>query len=414
MSRRRGEFEHRTSLFEGAYRAWSHLGNLDPADVFSKSVTELDPLNMKSNACAASTTQTTAAAALAAATKEMDDDDDSKDEYSDDSEIKNVSNEEAPTTKNDWRYEPLPRSGLEHPFVRSILNPWLGKDAEVPAEVEQGLATLRNWWQHRRKGERRSALNALGTEKMRGVVDGYTRHFFRLALELVRRDKAHPPKSLLQKMGGPKSERNRRFKPAKLGMKEHNEDETEVSAIMTAMAGTRGTDSLRSSFTTPSLAGPLGLGLGGLGTGTLSGGADELARERNLALLAGLGGGANALSGLDISTSSSSTIELLLAQQQQRQNVAGSAGLEALELAQLARQRQFLAATSVLSPLEQLHLLQRQRQLALLGAGYPSPLSSLAPASAVGISHYSPPSWLLEPVTREQAVEVDEKPSRSA
>jgi hypothetical protein len=33
MSRRTGEFEHRTSIFEGAFRAWSHLGGLKPADL---------------------------------------------------------------------------------------------------------------------------------------------------------------------------------------------------------------------------------------------------------------------------------------------------------------------------------------------------------------------------------------------
>ncbi len=44
MSRRRGEFEHRTSIFEGAYRAWSHLGGLEPEDLEDKSTAELDPL----------------------------------------------------------------------------------------------------------------------------------------------------------------------------------------------------------------------------------------------------------------------------------------------------------------------------------------------------------------------------------
>lgn len=44
MSRRRGEFEHRTSIFEGAFRAWSHLGGLDPLDLESKPAAELDPL----------------------------------------------------------------------------------------------------------------------------------------------------------------------------------------------------------------------------------------------------------------------------------------------------------------------------------------------------------------------------------
>lgn len=44
MSRRRGEFEHRTSIFEGAFRAWSHLGGLDPIDLETKPAAELDPL----------------------------------------------------------------------------------------------------------------------------------------------------------------------------------------------------------------------------------------------------------------------------------------------------------------------------------------------------------------------------------
>jgi len=44
MSRRRGEFEHRTSLFEGASRAWSHLGGLEPHALENKSASDLDPL----------------------------------------------------------------------------------------------------------------------------------------------------------------------------------------------------------------------------------------------------------------------------------------------------------------------------------------------------------------------------------
>ena len=45
MSRRRGEFEHRTSIFEGAFRAWSHLGGIDPVDLENKTIADLDPLN---------------------------------------------------------------------------------------------------------------------------------------------------------------------------------------------------------------------------------------------------------------------------------------------------------------------------------------------------------------------------------
>ena len=44
MSRRRGEFERRTSIFEGAFRAWSHLGGLEPEDLENKPAVDLDPL----------------------------------------------------------------------------------------------------------------------------------------------------------------------------------------------------------------------------------------------------------------------------------------------------------------------------------------------------------------------------------
>jgi len=53
----------------------------------------------------------------------------------------------------------------------------LGPDADNDA-IQLGLTTLRTWWQHRRKGESGSAVAALSTEKMKGVVEGYTRHFF--------------------------------------------------------------------------------------------------------------------------------------------------------------------------------------------------------------------------------------------
>lgn len=60
-----------------------------------------------------------------------------------------------------------------------------------------GLTTLRTWWQHRRKGESVSAIAALGTEKMKGVVEGYTRHFFTLAHCIVVNDRVQPPRGLL-------------------------------------------------------------------------------------------------------------------------------------------------------------------------------------------------------------------------
>ena len=103
------------------------------------------------------------------------------------------------STRREFPYEPLPRSGLAHPFVQAILSPWLGPDADQDA-IQLGLTTLRTWWQHRRKGESGSAIVALGTEKMTGVVDGYTRHFFNLAHCLIVNDKEQPPRTLQGKM----------------------------------------------------------------------------------------------------------------------------------------------------------------------------------------------------------------------
>ena len=101
--------------------------------------------------------------------------------------------------RREYPYEPLPRSGLAHPYVQAILSPWLGPDADNEA-IQLGLTTLRTWWQHRRKGESGSAVAALGTEKMKGVVEGYTRHFFTLAHCLVVNDKEQPPRTLHTKM----------------------------------------------------------------------------------------------------------------------------------------------------------------------------------------------------------------------
>jgi len=164
MSRRRGEFEHRTSIFEGAFRAWSHLGGLEPEDLESKPASELDPLTTPIE----------------------------KDGRM--SKKKVADNEK----RREYPYEPLPRSGLAHPYVQAILSPWLGPDADNEA-IQLGLTTLRTWWQHRRKGESGSAIAALGTEKMKGVVEGYTRHFFTLAHCLVMNDKEQPPRTLQTK-----------------------------------------------------------------------------------------------------------------------------------------------------------------------------------------------------------------------
>mmetsp|Transcript_133565 Transcript_133565/g.198613 ORF Transcript_133565/g.198613 Transcript_133565/m.198613 type:complete len:701 (+) Transcript_133565:262-2364(+) len=172
MSRRRGEFEHRTSIFEGAFRAWSHLGGLDPEDLESKSVADLDPL-----------------------TNPIESDSRLSGKKGDKEGALNPNG----SKRRIYPYEPLPRSGLAHPYVQAILSPWLGPDADNDA-IQLGLTTLRTWWQHRRKGESGSAIAALGTEKMKGVVEGYTRHFFTLSHCLIMNDKEQPPRSLHAKM----------------------------------------------------------------------------------------------------------------------------------------------------------------------------------------------------------------------
>lgn len=174
MSRRRGEFEHRTSIFEGAFRAWSHLGGLDPEILQSKSASELDPLS-----------------------NPIENDSRLTKKGGKDNDMGNEN--ENGGKRRIYPYEPLPRSGLAHPYVQAILSPWLGPDADNDA-IQLGLTTLRTWWQHRRKGESGSAVAALGTEKMKGVVEGYTRHFFTLAHCLVVNDKEQPPRSLHGKM----------------------------------------------------------------------------------------------------------------------------------------------------------------------------------------------------------------------
>ncbi len=202
MSRRRGEFEHRTSIIEGDFRAWSHLGGLDPEQVTTKPATELDPLTNPI--------------------------------INDPRTTNGNSKNPDGSPRREYPYEPLPRSGLAHPYVQAILSPWyvcilyfllpmsssharlinffcllisysfqtlfrLGPEADNEA-IQLGLTTLRTWWQHRRKGESGSAIAALGTEKMKGVVEGYTRHFFTLAHCIVVNDKVQPPRGLHAKM----------------------------------------------------------------------------------------------------------------------------------------------------------------------------------------------------------------------
>jgi hypothetical protein len=91
MSRRRGEFEHRTTIFEGAFRAWSHLGGLDPEELESKSSSDLDPLTNPIINDARLTNK-----------QQMHNDHVTTDG----------------SARREYPYEPLPRAGLAHPFVQ--------------------------------------------------------------------------------------------------------------------------------------------------------------------------------------------------------------------------------------------------------------------------------------------------------
>jgi len=221
MSRKKAEFEHRTSIFEGAYRAWSCLGGLKPIDLETKSVSELDPLTnplQSDNRCI-----------TGKPVKRQPNNNNSN--ISNNSNINNsnkntANNNSDPELDNNfdynfmqgrkiYPYEPLPRSGLAHPFVQAILSPWLGTDAKEE-EVIVGLTTLRTWWQHRRRGENGSAIIALSTPHMRIVVDSYMQHFFHLVHGLVTKDEEQPPRTLMIQMNERKKSRKKKISKKRL------------------------------------------------------------------------------------------------------------------------------------------------------------------------------------------------------
>jgi hypothetical protein len=86
-NRRHPEFVHKTTIFEGAFRAWSHLGGLDPEDLESKPSEDLDPLT---NPIVNDRRLTG----------------------------KHTQNKPEGSSRREYPYEPLPRAGLSHPFVQ--------------------------------------------------------------------------------------------------------------------------------------------------------------------------------------------------------------------------------------------------------------------------------------------------------
>ena len=191
MSRRGKEFSHRTAIFEGAFRAWSHLGGLSLAILDKRTVQELDPTTF------------------------VVVNDDRLDKIS--SPIRKSSPTNLPPVdsgsnhRREFAYETLPRSGLLHPFVKAVLSSWLGSAGVDHEALEIGLGTLRTWWQHRRKGENKTAVRTLdSSDKMRDTLDRYTRHFFELAHRQVMAGVEAPPTLKKKLYGREKKRRNLR------------------------------------------------------------------------------------------------------------------------------------------------------------------------------------------------------------
>lgn len=178
MSRREKEFNNRTAIFEGAYRAWSHLGGLTPEILEARTMEELEP----------STFILTDDPRLSQTPPSIQFRSDSPDG----------------SARREIAHEVLPKSGLLHPFVKSILAHWLAPPTDRET-LEFGLATLRTWWQHRRKGENKTFLKALqGNEKLQLLLSDYTRSFFFIAYSLVMGDSLEGPRTLNKRMQGHK------------------------------------------------------------------------------------------------------------------------------------------------------------------------------------------------------------------
>merc|ERR1712129_605278 len=131
----------------------AHLRGLEPIDLENKSLEELDPtINEIEN-----DPRLLKSSKKKPLIKSEENGGNNEPKETADSE----NDEDEEISENNGRrkypYEPLPRSGLAHPFVQAVLSPWLGADAEQDA-IQLGLTTLRTWWQHRRKGESGSAI----------------------------------------------------------------------------------------------------------------------------------------------------------------------------------------------------------------------------------------------------------------
>lgn len=247
MSRRKGEFEYRTSIFEGAYRAWSHLGGCSNQELNDSTAADIDPLTnphdhtRNSSRNAFNETRYNSSLKKAGAGKDRDIDDDDDTSKPSDGKMKSDKDEDenssagkpygirATKDVDSVPYEPLPRIGVAHPFIEAILSPWLGPEA-ASEDIKHGVTTLRTWWQHRRKGASNSAKTAMDDPKMRAVIDGYTRHFFNLAYHFVVVEGCLPPRTLTENGFIPKrKEEEKKAKRRKIETSDEYESSTNAN-----------------------------------------------------------------------------------------------------------------------------------------------------------------------------------------
>eukprot|EP00957_Ditylum_brightwellii_P035868 2718401-Ditylum_brightwellii.AAC.1 len=127
----KGDFAHRTSVFEGAYRAWSYLGGLDHHDINSSSIVKFDRI-----------------------AHSLENDKHLQEEGT---------NSDSAPERRMYKYKPLPQLEFSHPFVRSVLQVWLNNDQESTTDsspstdadnnIKKSFSVLSTWWRHRKKGQ---------------------------------------------------------------------------------------------------------------------------------------------------------------------------------------------------------------------------------------------------------------------
>ena len=139
MSRCRAEFEHRPTIVKGAFRAWSHLGGETPCDLPTKTTAALDPLTfpLADNAWLLATTKK-------GKKKGAKTHNDNAGAAGDGDPAEDRVSGGPPADPGRYPQEPLPCSGLSHPFVQAVLYLWLGPNNDQDV-IQLDLTMLWTW-----------------------------------------------------------------------------------------------------------------------------------------------------------------------------------------------------------------------------------------------------------------------------